>query len=179
MAPEPSAPPETLLPRLHRSLDGGRRRRVVGWSPTRLVAAAAAAVVVVGVAGLAITRDVDAPQQLLSQADLGQVQTLAHQPGTRVRPIGSGPATEVVPTGLEELYVMGTDVPAPTTGFTYRLWAVDASGATWVGDFVPENGLVVLRIAVDPSTVDHLLVTLEPAGSEPSEPGETAWPDAA
>jgi anti-sigma-K factor RskA len=179
MAPAPSAPPETLLPRLHRSLDGGARRRLVGWNPTRLVAAAAAAVVVVGVAGIAITRGGDAPQQVLSQADLAHVKLVKDQPGTQVTPIGSGPASEIVPTNVQELYVAGTDVPAPPDGFTYRLWAVRGTDETWIGDFLPQNGLVALRIAIDPLAVDHLLVTLEPAGSEPSEPGETAWPDAA
>jgi hypothetical protein len=79
---------------------------------------------------------------------------------------------------LEELYVVGTGVPAPAPGFTYRLWAVEGTDATWIGDFAPENGIVALRVAIDPATV-HLLVTTEPAGSEPSEPGETAWPAAA
>jgi hypothetical protein len=144
-----------------------------------LVAAAAAAVVVVGVAGLVITRDGDSPQQLLSQADLAQVQLLKERPDSEVNRIGSGPATEIVPSNLQELYVEGTDVPAPADGYTYRLWAVHGPDVTWIGDFTPVNGLVALRIAVDPAAVDHLLVTLEPAGSEPSEPGETAWPDAA
>jgi hypothetical protein len=36
---------------------------------------------------------------------------------------------------------------------------------------------VLVRLAVDPSTFDHLLVTMEPAGSEPLVPGEPAWPE--
>jgi hypothetical protein len=107
------------------------------------------------------------------------VKLVKDQPGTQVTPIGSGPASEIVPTNVQELYVAGTDVPAPPDGFTYRLWAVRGTDETWIGDFLPQNGLVALRIAIDPLAVDHLLVTLEPAGSEPSEPGETAWPDAA
>jgi anti-sigma-K factor RskA len=174
MSATPSAPPDTLLPRVHRSLDSGRRRGLPAWSPARLVAAAAAAVVVVGVAGLAITQSGGGPeQQLLTQADLAQVRTLKSQPDTEVNPLGE--ANELVAPGLEELYVMGRNVSAPAPGFTYRLWAVNTEGETWIGDFVPVNGVVVLRVAVDPATVDHLLVTVEPSGSEPIEPGEPAW----
>jgi hypothetical protein len=56
------------------------------------------------------------------------------------------------------------------------MWTVDREGdESWIGDFTPIDGRVVLRISVDPATVDHLLVTIEPANSEPSEPGATAW----
>jgi anti-sigma-K factor RskA len=179
MSAAPSDPPDTLLPRLQRSLDGGRRRGLPAWSPTRLVAAAAAAVVVVGVAGLAITqRHSAAPQtQLISRADLADVQKIREKPHVVTYPLGE--TTEVVPPGLEELYMMGEGVPSPPQGSTYRLWAVSAEGETWIGDFVPEEGVVALRIEIDPTTVDHLLVTVEPSSSEPSEPGETAWPSAA
>jgi hypothetical protein len=180
MAAAPSAPPEMLLPRLHRSLDGGRRRGLPAWSPTRLVAAAAAAVVVVGAAGLVISERAGSPpeQQRLSQADLATVRELKTQQGTQTNDI-DGRATEVVPPGLEELYVIGSGIETPPAGLTYRLWTVSEQGETWVGDFVPEDGRIVLRVAVEPSTVDDLLVTLEPADSEPSEPGEPAWDAAA
>jgi anti-sigma-K factor RskA len=180
MAAPPSSPPETLLPRLHRSLDGGRRRGLPAWSPTRFVAAAAAAVVVVGAAGLVISERAGSPpeQQLLSQADLATVKEFKADPDSQISDI-DGRATEVVPQGLEELYVIGSGIETPPAGLTYRLWTVNEQGETWVGDFVPVNGRIVLRVAVDPSTVDDLLVTLEPADSEASQPGEPAWDAAA
>ncbi len=179
MAATPAAPPETLLPRLHRSLDGGRRRGLPAWSPTRLVAAAAAAVVVVGAAGLVISeRAGSAPEQRLSQADLATVRELKSKPDTQTNDI-DGRATEVVAPGVEELYIIGSGIETPPAGLTYRLWTVNEQGETWVGDFVPVDGRIVLRVAVDPSTVDDLLVTLEPADSEPSQPGEPAWDAAA
>ncbi len=179
IAAAPSAPPETLLPRLHRSLDGGRRRGLPAWSPTRLVAAAAAAVVVVGAAGLVISeRAGSAPEQRLSQADLATVRELKSKPDTQTNDI-DGRATEVVAPGVEELYIIGSGIETPPAGLTYRLWTVNEQGETWVGDFVPVGGRIVLRVAVDPSTVDDLLVTLEPADSEPSQPGEPAWDAAA
>jgi len=172
----PVSVPETLLPRLHRSLDGRRSRRMPAWHPGRLVAAAAAAIVLVGVAGLALTQvGGDAGTQLLTQADLQQVTDIANRPDAQVTPLG-GQADEVTAPGIEEIYIRGQGVAAPAPGTTYRLWAVSPAGvATYLGDFLPVSGLVVLQISIDPAVVDHLLVTQEPAGSEPGEPGEPAW----
>ncbi|MEP6758826.1 MAG: anti-sigma factor [Actinomycetota bacterium] len=176
--PAPVSVPDTLLPSLHRSLDGRRTRRPSSWNPGRLVAAAAAAIVLVGVAGLAITQvGGDGGTQLLTQADLQVVNGVKNRADAEVTPVG--PADEVTAPGLEEIYLEGSGVAMPPTGSTYRLWVVSVSGtATYVGDFAPRYGQVALAISIDPSGVDHLLVTLEPAGSEPSEPGEPAWPTA-
>jgi anti-sigma-K factor RskA len=174
LSASPAPPPDTLLPRLHRSLDGGRRRGLPAWNPGRLVAAAAAAVVVVGVAGLVITQaGGGAQEQLMSQADLAQVRLLDANPDSQHRKIGE--AQELIPPSYQELYLWGINVSAPPAGYTYRVWTVNADGETWVGDFVPDNGVVALHIAVDPATVDDLLVTVEPIASEPSQPGEPAW----
>jgi hypothetical protein len=55
---------------------------------------------------------------------------------------------------------------------------VSAKDATHLRDFLPyPDGTVLVRLEVDPSTFDHLLVTMEPAGSEPLVPGEPAWPE--
>jgi hypothetical protein len=109
----------------------------------------------------------------MSQADLAQVKLLKADPQTQRQKIGE--AQELIPPSLEELYVLGRGVSPPPGGFTYRLWTVNAEGETCVGDFVPVNGDVVLHVAVDPSTIDRLLVTVEPLDSEPSQPGEPAW----
>jgi len=77
--------------------------------------------------------------------------------------------------GMEETYVYGTGVSTPPVGFTYRLWAIGSSGAAYIGDFAPVNGVVVLEISIDPIVVERLLVTLEPTGSEPGAPGQPAW----
>jgi hypothetical protein len=180
MSPVPADPPETLLPRLHRSLDGGRQRGLPAWNPRGLVAAAAAAIVVIGVAGLVVTqRDRGSQPQLLSQADLADVQRVKGDPSTNTTPI-SPYADELYSPQLEVIYVFGREVPPPPSGSIYRLWSVDTQGdETWVGDFVPLDGRVALRVAVDPATVDHLLVTIEPADSQPSHPGDTTWAAAA
>lgn len=169
----PVSVPDTMLPRLHRSLDGRRSRRMPTWHPGRLVAAAAA-VALIGVAGLAITQvGGDAGTQLLTQADLQVVNEVASRSDAEVRDYGA--AEEVTAPGLEEIYLRGSGVPSPPDGWTYRLWAISPSGAaTYVGDFVPVAGAILLGIAIDPNAVESLLITSEPAGSEPAEPGQPA-----
>ena len=69
----------------------------------------------------------------------------------------------MTPEDREETYVMGTSVPAPPPGQTYRLWAIGPDGATYIGDFTPINGVVALEIRLDPTTLE-LRVTVEPVG---------------
>jgi hypothetical protein len=117
----PVTVPDTVLPRLHRSLDGRRSRRMPTWHPGRLVAAAAAVVAVIGVAGLAITQvGGDAGSQRLTQADLQHINEVASLPDAEVTDLGY--ADEVTAPGLEEIYLRGSGVPSPPDGSTYRLW---------------------------------------------------------
>jgi hypothetical protein len=144
------------------------------WHPGRLVAAAAAAVALIGVAGLAITQvGGDAGSQRLTQADLQVVNDVASRSDAVKTHLGA--AEEVTAPGLEEIYLRGSGVPSPPDGWTYRLWAISPTGAaTYIGDFVPVAGAILLRIAIDPNAVDSLLITSEPAGSDPGEPGQPA-----
>ena len=179
---DPLAPPETLLPRMERELTGGRTRRanLPSWSPARIVAGAAAAVVLIGVVGLSLLNDGGDPSQLLTKADLAQVNQLKAQPETSVAPITStvADAEEVEPSDHSELYVMGT-FEAAGPGFTYRLYAVRDGSTSYIGDLNPPSGLVAFRVAVDPATVDGLILQVEPVASPPSEPvGSSAQPAA-
>ena len=72
--------------------------------------------------------------------------------------IDYGDAEEVTAPGLEEIYLRGSGVPSPPDGSTYRLWAISPSGgATYIGDFVPVAGAILLGIAIDPNAVESLL----------------------
>lgn len=169
---DPVVPPETLLPRMARELVGGPRRRAQRWGPARIVAGAAAAVVLLGVVGLSLMNDNgNTPSQLLTKADLAQVDQLRAQPETHVAPVTSSvaDAQEVEPSDERELYVMGT-FEAPDPGYTYRLYAVRGDAMTYIGDLHPAPGPVAFRVAVDPATVDRLLLTIEPEASPPSQP---------
>jgi anti-sigma factor RsiW len=165
----PLAPPDTLLPRMERELETGRRRRSPQWGPARLVAGAAAAVVLVGVVGLSLLNDGGSPSQLLTKADLAQVNQLKTENDARVTPIGptETEAEEVSVPSRDELYVTGTFIANP--GFIYRLYAVQDGVATYIGDVGPATGVVAFHVEVDPASVDHLLLREEPVASPPSE----------
>jgi hypothetical protein len=164
-------PPETLLPALHRELEPRTQRR--GWSPARVGAVAAGFVLVVGLGGLAFTQfggsDGTLPQGDITEA----IKTMLRSDATKT---DLGEATEISAPGLEAFYLLGADVPPPSPGLVYRLWTVSGDRATYLGDFRPaSNGLVVIRIELDPNSFDHVLVTEEPVESTPSTPGDPAW----
>jgi hypothetical protein len=167
---DPLAPPETLLPRMGRELVGGPRRRSAQWGPARIVAGAAAAVVLVGVVGLSLLNDGGSgPSQLLTKADLAQVNQLKTEHDAEVTPIGptETEAEEVSVPSRDEMYVTGTFVADP--GFIYRLYAVQGGVMTYIGDVGPATGVVAFHVEVDPASVDELLLRKEPAASPPSE----------
>jgi Anti-sigma-K factor rskA, C-terminal len=175
---EPLTPPDPLLPRMHREMDP-RGRPGIRWTPGRLVAAAASIVLVVGVGGLALSQAEDRKTAQVPAADVQGLADFALQHPTLLRQPLGGNAQEISAQGVQELYVYGRTVPFPAPGLVYRLWAVSGHNATHLRDFLPyPDGTVLVRLAIDPSTFDHLLVTVEPAGSEPSEPGDPAWPEA-
>jgi predicted anti-sigma-YlaC factor YlaD len=169
---DPLDPPDTLLPRMERELTGGRRQRVRQWGPARMVAGAAAAVVLMGIVGLSLLNDGGAePSQLLTKADLAQVNQIKTQAGAESAPVTStvADAEEVEPPDHNELYVMGTfDALGP--GYIYRLYAWSGGSKTYLGSLPPATGVVAFRVAIDPATVDYLEVTREPLASPPSQP---------
>ena len=133
-------------------------------------------VVLIGVAGLVVTQSGgDRSSSVLARADLAQIQTVRDRPDAHTTDFGE--VDEVTAPGLEEAYLMGTGVSAPPPGMTYRLWSIGTAGTAYLGDFIPTGGVIALRFPLDP-TVERLLVTIEPVGSEPATPGQPAWPAA-
>ncbi len=169
----PIAPPETLLPRLHRELEPVPRRRRTG----QLVAVAASVALVAGLAGTSLTQFVRAGDRQARADDMAAALDLARQPEADLVPVG--PATEISAPGSEEFYLYGTGVQAPPPGSDYGVWLVSDTGATYAGELAYESGVVFLAVQVDPSSFTDLLVTVEPAGTTPSAPGEVVWSAAA
>lgn len=169
LAAEPLTPPDTLLPRMHRELaDPERRRR-----PAQLVAVAAGVVAVIGLAGLTIGQGLRANSANARAEDLRAAAEMAVRPDASRVPVG--PVRELTAPGVEEFYVLGDDCPAPPPGTVYRLWVVADGVATYVTDFLPEDGRVFLTVPFDPSLYDDLWISVEPAGSEPSAPTDVRW----
>jgi anti-sigma-K factor RskA len=171
---QPVAPPETLLPRMHRELRTHDQASGNRWGVGRLAAVAAGLVLVIGLGGVALTRDGGTDVTTLAASnDIQQALDAAGRPDAQTTQMG--PMTEVDASGLEEVYVYGRDVPLPPPGMTYRLWAISFDDAVYLGDFLPPPGEMMLEVTVDRTRYDRLLVTVEPLGSTPSAPGEPAW----
>jgi hypothetical protein len=165
---DPITPPETLLPRLHRELDP----RAVRRRPMAL-AVVAGVVAVVGLAGLTISQGMRASNANATAEDLRAAAEIALRPDADLVPVG--PVHEVSAPGMTEFYVIGTACPEPPDGSVYRLWLVADGRATFVTDFVPDDGNVVLSVPFDPSRYDDVWVSVEPAGSEPTAPSDDRW----
>ena len=175
LAASPMRPPETLLPHLHRELESPARRT---RRPLQFLAVAASVVVVAGLAGLAVTQGVrahngEARATALSNraATLSNIMDFVAQPDATVAPVG--PASEISEPGRELFYLYGRDVPMPAPGMVYRVWLVDGSVPTYVGEFLPDQGFVGVEIRFDPSRYDALWVCLAPAGSARLTPSES------
>ena len=169
----PLTPPELLLPRLHREM-GPRSRRL---RPVAALATAAGIVAVVGLGGLAVTQGLDASDARNRAALFQGAIDAAARPDATLVPVG--PMTEVQAEGLRETYLYGSGIPEPAPGTVYRLWLGSGGTYSHVLDFTPEKGVVILHLEFDPGEFDEILVTQEPAGSEPGEPGDPLWRAAA
>ena len=171
--PSPIAPPDVLLPRMHRELGSpAPRRRQIG-----VFAAAASVVAVLGLGGLAVTQGIAASDARKRIALVQDALDLSRQPDASR--VAVGPVTEIGRAGVRELYIYGTHVPDPAPGTVYRLWLGTGTSYTWVGDFLPEAGIVILQFPFDPSRYDRVVVTEEPEGSVPAQPVGELWSSAA
>lgn len=173
LEPTPLVAPEVLLPRMHRELEMPAPRR----RPAAMFAAAASVVAVLGLGGLAVSQGMQA-SDARKTADLVQrVLDVSRQPDASQVPVG--PVTEYGLPGVRELFIYGTDVPEPNAGMVYRLWLGTGSSYTFVTDFLPNDGLVILRGEFDPARYDRVVVTVEPEGSAPTQPVDEVWSSAA
>jgi hypothetical protein len=169
LAAEPVPAPDTLLPRMHRELTEPERRR----RPAQLVAVAAGVVAVIGLAGLTIGQGLRANDANARAEDLRAAAEMAVRPDASRVPVG--PVRELTAPGVEEFYVLGEDCPPPPPGFVYRLWVVAEDEATYVTDFLPDDGRVFVAVPFDPNLYDDLWISVEPAGSEPTAPTDVQW----
>ena len=170
LAPDPVEPPEPLLARLHRELGPPSRSR----RPMTLFAVAASVVAVVGMAGLAVSQGIRADHATEARKQAADLASFVSQPDAKVSRVG--PIAEATRPGIEEFYIYGRGVPNPAPGMVYRLWLGTSDAPfTFVGDFLPEQGYVLIHVtAFDPSQYDSVVVTEEPAGSTPSQPAPDA-----
>jgi predicted anti-sigma-YlaC factor YlaD len=165
----PRQPPRTLEARLRRELRGVRGSR---WA-----AVVAAGVAVTVVAGLVtwnahLTGRVSAAED--RQLRTTEVLTAVSHPQSQVVPLlGERPvvtdtidgaavqlAAAFIP-GRSALYLFGS-MPVPHAHHLYQVWLHQNGRFASVGTFVPEDGVVLVRIEADPTGYDGLLITEEP-----------------
>jgi hypothetical protein len=179
-AADPLPPPDLLLSRLHRELRPRSRRR----APGRVFAVAAGFVAVVGLTGLTVSQGMRAGGLEERARHLSNMLDLARQPDAQMTSLAGTPSsgsaspaplTEISAPGTEVFYLFGRDVQAPPPGHVYRVWLVAGDEATPVGEFLPDDGLVAIRLAFDPTLYDEMLITVEPEGAAPSEPSDVVW----
>ncbi|HEX9313528.1 MAG TPA: anti-sigma factor [Actinomycetota bacterium] len=111
------------------------------------------------------------------QARTTEVLYTVSHPESRIVPFSaerseleSGAMTAAFLPGRHFLYLYGS-LPDPAPGHVYQLWLSREGQFRTAGTFLPEAGLVLLRLAVNPASYDGVLITEEPASGsqEPSD----------
>ena len=173
LAVSPAQPPDLLLPRIRRGVAETVRRR----RRASLVAVAAGVAAIVGLAGLSVQLGGRVSRTEQQRGQLLAAMEVLQQPGANPVSLQSQGQTaaglvEVSGPGLQLMYVIGREVPMPSPGRVYQLWL--GTNGTFVrvedGQFVPEDGLVLLELAVDTARYDEILVTEERMGDAPASP---------
>lgn len=174
LATTPVVAPDLVLARIRRGIADVpvRRRRGAG-----LVALAASVAALVGMAGLSLSLGSRVTKAESQAGTALEVLNAMQQPGANPvalqTPSGDSPTglVEVAGPSLEQIYLYGSEVPSPAPGNAYQVWLGSQGAYTPTGDpFVPEAGLVLLELTVDPSVYDEVLITEEPLGAEPTTP---------
>jgi hypothetical protein len=173
LAAAPAVVPDLVLARIRRGIQDVpiRRRRATG-----MIALVASVAALVGMAGFSFSLGTRARDAEAQRGTALEVLNAVGQQGAV--PVSLEPATgsggglvEVSAPDLERMYLYGSEVPAPAPGSAYQLWLGADGSYTPVGpQFVPESGLVLLEITVDPARYDEILITEELLGSTPPGP---------
>lgn len=156
----PQAPPSVLTPRVA----AARRRR---WVPISAVAASLIAIAGVGIAWG--TRDTPSSPSALER----DIVMLSSAPDAHSMELGLGSSHLVMSDHMDEVAVMGHDIPMPADGMEYQLWFVMADGSAVAGPtFMPDNGGDIMALAeIEVSHVSAFSVTVEPHGGSPAPTG--------
>lgn len=145
-------------------VDLAERRSRRGPATRWLTGVAAAAVMVAGGLGAAAYQANQRADQAQVASD--QVTGLLADPDATVRRAdvtGGGTGTLVVSPEQDVAAFVTSDLPAPGSGKTYQLWAIDDAGATSVGLLQPDAGRASELIEL-PAGTAAFAMTVEPTG---------------
>jgi hypothetical protein len=177
---DPVAPPETLLPRLHRELEP----RTARPAPGRWVAVASGVAAILVVGGLTVSLGVRAGNLQTSNDLLGDALAFSQRPDADTARLDTSEPTElsaISAPDVDHFFLVGSDLPEAPAGSVYGVWLSDQSGVetVYAGSFLPASGMTVIRVPFDRFRFDLVFVTLEREGVAPDEPGEVVWEEAA
>ncbi len=153
LPPEPGEAPVV-------SLSSRRRRRTTAWL------AAAAAVIAIGGGGVVWQQTHDeSPSRVEQLQAAGDVQRFS-------LPVGDGGSATVYRSEhLNEAAIVTKGMPAPPAGKEYVLWLQHGSTMTQAG-VMPEGSENKVLFSGDAATADGAAVSIEDAGTEPSQPSD-------
>lgn len=164
LAAPATSPPDTLLPRLRRSVLPVRRRSWAAW-----VVGAAAGAVLVGLSGAGL---------LFAGSLSGRLDTAQRQQGWLVDALSTWthPSAEVQPLegagdqrvsilyvpGEEHVYVMAAHLPDPE--FAYHVWFLGGGKSWHAGVLETQHGWGMMPVDTDPDRWELVMLTDEPTG---------------
>ena len=177
---DPEAPPQTLLPRLHRELEP----RTARPAPGRLVAVASGVAAILVVGGLTVSLGLRAGNLQTSNDLLGEALAFSQRPDADTARLDTSEPSElsaISAPDVDHFFLVGSELPAAPAGFVYGVWLSDRGGieTVYAGSFLPASGMTVVRVPFDRFRFDLVFVTLEREGVAPDEPGELVWQEAA
>jgi hypothetical protein len=183
LAPDVVRVPDLLLAHIHDAMGDTPRRSRSRFGAT-WIAAAASVVALVTMGGISLTMMGRAnTAEDKATGAIATAMALAGGQGDTVDPVDGSVATnpfvEASLPDVRTLHLMTTDCPQPAPGTSYVLWLGSNGEYTPQLEFRPDaEGNVYLRVAVDISRYDEIVITEELDGTTPTEPnldGERTW----
>lgn len=176
VARTPQAPPfphapERMRARVMEAVDSDARRGRRRVVPTWLVGVAAgfAFLATVAVGGLLLR---PAPEHEVVSMEQDVMMTIS-APDAVTADLELGSAHVVCSEKMDSVVAMGTDAPMPDEGMEYQLWLVMDDGTMEPGPtFMPEDGEFMTYSKAHVADLDHIMVSIEPAGGSAQPSGE-------
>lgn len=172
-----ASPPDPLLRRIRRDIDGvPRPDRLPRRGVVLALAASVAALAIMS--GLSVSFGNRASEAEAQRGTALEILSLMRSPGAEpvdLRPQGATPDgtafVEVSAPEVRRIYLAARNCPDPAPGHAYQLWLGSDGSFVPVGEmFRPVDGVVLLALTVDVSRYDEIWITEEPVGDPPPRP---------
>lgn len=161
----------------------GRSDRRPALAAVGLAAALALVAVGLGARSVALSDELGSARAELAQLQealghQGAAMAVAVNPAHHTAQLHAEPSVPgatafvVYVPGSDDAWLVAHGLPPTPDGHAYRLWFADAAGVHGLGSFTYDGrGAFVAPFSVDLASGSAAMVTLEPLGTAPSEPG--------